>query len=171
VTDFGERLMDIRDRLEGPLPIRITPWRIYVAIALESFAAGLLVIWQRRYVPSVDIGQWLPPPQADLQEVVDAFATLRHLQPSGLQSQQANQLFMEQLERRHERYAIELDMWWTTANSASFLGNLLFTLLSLSVALCVFDARLREALIVACSLFLAQTIVAMICINRWHRWL
>ena len=80
----------------------------------------MILIWQRRLVPSVEIGQWLPPPQADFQEVVDAFATLRNLQPSGLQSQQANQLFMEQLERRHERYAIELDMWWTTAIRQAF---------------------------------------------------
>jgi len=162
--------MDIRDRLEEPLPIRITPWRLYVAIFLETFAAGLIVIWQRRYLPSIEIGQWLPPPQADLQEVVDAFATLRHLQPSGLQTQQADQVFMEQIERRYERCAIELDIWWTAANSASFLGNLLFVLLNLSVALCALDARLREAVIVACCLLLAQTIVAMICINRWHRW-
>ena len=167
--DFGEELADVRERLSAPLPVRIISWHVFLAVTLETFARGAIVVLARDHQTVTDLTTWLPKPSSDLQEVVDSFEGLKQLQPTSMQMQQANDVFLDQMERRCDRYNVELTRWWRVATAAVFLGNLIILLCGVSTILSALSVSYRISLIIAISQVLAQISIALIWIKGWHR--
>jgi hypothetical protein len=167
VPDFGEHLVDVRERLEGPLPPRVRPWRVFLAATLEGFCLGLLWFVKRNYRTLLTGQHGLA--DFDLDVVLAAFKELDARTASRDQIEQAKLAFEEQMRRRVERINYELGLWFAAMRAGRFFGTLLFCLLAISISMAVVTDHDPVVPILVVLFALAEVIVTAICANDWHR--
>ncbi len=167
VQDFGEYLVEIRDQLDVPLPVRVRGWRVFLGIFLESFCA--LALSRCNYRSIVEKHDGLTEPTVDIDEVLHAFKRLENLTASREQIEQARDTFNEQMQRRCDRFKYELHIWFQALQSGGFLGTLVFTMIFTSGILSSLTGRDDWWMLIYVGGILAQVIVVAICLKGWHR--
>jgi hypothetical protein len=168
-VDFGEYLIDVRERLEVPLPLRVQPWRVFLASSVETYCMGSLVIIRRDYRPFVVPPNGLSTPHIDLGVVVQEFDTLKGLTASPEQIEQARTAFHEQVNRRCQRLDRELTLWVSAAQSGTFLGMLFFGLLLACLCMSVMNGHSLLIIVISLTYVVSQIVAVIICLKGWLR--
>jgi len=168
VLDFGERLVEIRDRLDVPLPFRVHPWRVFLVASLEGFSLAMIYVLDREFRSSAQDQFGLTQPEPDINPVVEQFQTL--IEPATpQQAEQAQAAFYEQMSRRYERLNQERKLWFHAMQAGFFFGVLIGCLLLISGLMCMFSGYERIVPAFLLGFVVLQIGVAYVCIHGWHR--
>lgn len=162
MPDFGEVLADIRDHFAEPLPYRVRPIHVFIAVLLESLGAMLLRPFGYRspiHPPNFD---------GDLTAIRDQFNSLHDLPCSRAQIEQAEDLLRDTLMRFQMRIQHEQETWLAAAHAAVFLGTLTIILLLTSSMMCLMTHRLPGDAICLVAIIVIETIAGSICLRHWH---
>lgn len=170
MEDFGEALVDIRDRLLSPLPTRVNQKRVFTVALLETFAVMPLRLLKRDFLPSVisHPSVMLPNFVDDLEHVSDEFKVLNDRPCTAEQASQAREVFSAAMSGRHARSIREHNLWHAAVRAGMFLGVLLSCLLMTSSALCVLTNHTSANIFMMMAFLVLQGIVATVCLNGWH---
>lgn len=169
MADFGEYLVEIRDQLEVPLPVRVSWWRVSLAAGLEAFAAAGIVLFDRNFRTVSELRHGLTRLGDDLDMVNDLFRPLTGYTCSPEQAEQASRVMAEQMHRRFARGNYEYDLWGHAIRAGRFLGQVSFLLPMMSVLLSQLTNHERWMWPILTSALLFEAIITMICLKGWHR--
>lgn len=161
MEDFGETLVDIRDHLSGPLPIRVRPLWLFTKVLATTVSTLFLTAFRRRR-PQVFTD--VPAIEPDLRVVLHEFDALKGKPCSHEQIAQAQEVFQEIMARLQARNAHERFLWLVVTQAALFLGTLIFLLLLTSIMMCVFTQRPLGEIICIALLVVIQTVVGTACL-------
>lgn len=169
VQDFGEHLIEVREQLEVPLPVRVPFWRLLAAVAIEGFSSTTIYLLHRGWRSCVQDRCGLVSPNHDLDDVLARFRELNGHSASREQIEQAEEAFKEQLQRRFNRFNHEIKLWVTAVNRGLFIGTLLMSLTLVSMMMCLFTGRIFAVWVIMVSVAILQLLGAFICLQGWHR--
>lgn len=169
MQDFGEHLVAVREQLEVPLPIRVPYWRLFAAVAIESFSASTVQLLHRKWRSCAQDRCGLVSAKHDLDAVLELFRQLDSNSATHEQAEQAEEAFKEQIRRRFQRFSQETDLWVAAVQRGLFIGTLLMTLILVSLIMCLLTDRLFAVQVIVVSLMISQLLGAFICIQGWHR--
>src|ERR1044072_1279360 len=167
--DFGEYLVDIRERLAHPLPIRVVQWRVFLAIFLETFCVGYLSLLSRNYRSCLRERYGLNDPHLDLNEVRNAFLVLDGHSGSREQLIQAHEEFFTQLQRRMERSNVEVTRRIDASRAGLFLGTLLYAIAIITMTMCCVTGHMVVFAVVIIAFVAIEYLASLICMKGWHR--
>ena len=160
MQDFGEALADIRDRLEGPLPIRVSQTRVFLVSALVMF--GFLAVCARRRVPPPsDMG--LPDFRGEDDYVFQQFKDLTGIPCNSMQVEQARELFSQLMQQRHARNACEWCLWRNAVQAGMFLAGLTMALLVVSGLLAIATDHQFANMVVLSSFIVISVVAGIVC--------
>jgi len=170
VEDFGETLVDLRDRFLSPLPARVNPKRVFIAALLETFAAMPIRLLKRDYLPSVisHPSVMLPNFIHDLNCIAAEFKALNDRPCTVEQVDQAREVLNAAMYRFHARCIQEQNLWQSAVRAGMFLGVLFSCLLMTSAALCILTNHISANLYMMIAFIILQGIAATVCLNGWH---
>jgi hypothetical protein len=169
MRDFGEYLVDIRDRLDHPLPMRVVQWRVFLAAFLETFCLGYVRLLRRNYRFCLGERYGLHDPGADFDEVRHAFAVLEGKSGSHEQVLQAHDAYFAQLHRRIERLNGEVERWIAAGRAGTFLGLLLYAIAVVTLVLCCITDHMLVFGVGIIVFVGSEYLVCLICLRGWHR--
>lgn len=174
MEDFGETLVDIRERMADVLPLRVRWWPVFSTALLETFALMTIKLIRSDFRLSAlsHSSVMLTPFEEDIAAVITAFQPLRDRQCTSDQFIQARNALDTVLARYHSRWLYEQNLWIGAVKAGMFLGVLLSTLLMVSSSLCLITDHRPTNLYLLMAFILSQGVVATVCVNGWHRrWL
>jgi hypothetical protein len=169
VQDFGEHLVEVREHLEVPLPLRVSFWRVFAAVALEAFSMAVIFTLRRDWRSCVQDHKWLTSPRHDFEDVMAQFQRLNGRRATEQQIEQAQEALIKQTQRRLDRCNHETELWLIAVHRGIFIGSLLSSLLLVSMMMCLLTNRLFAVWIIMLGSLLAQLLGAIICVRGWHR--
>lgn len=160
MPEFGEALADIRDRLDGPLPIRVSQTRVFITSALTMF--GFVTLALHRKVPS-PTAMGLPNFKGDDAHVFDAFKALDGLRCNSMQAQQAEELYSDLTFRYHQRNAYEWCLWRNAMQAGMFLSALLMSLLTMGAIMALLTDHLFANMVLLVIFLSIAAIAGILC--------
>ena len=170
MEDFGETLVDIRERLADPLPVRLRRSRVFLTAFLETFAAMPLRLMKRDFLPSVTVhpNVRLARFEDDLDRLLGEFKVLRDRDCTLEQANQARAVLDAALANQQARWSYEQNLWNTAVQAGMFLGTLSSTLLMIGASMSMITDHPAVNLYLIVAFLLSQGMVATVCINGWH---
>lgn len=160
--DFGETLVDIRDRLQQDLPPLTRLSRVFLAGVCEAFSAI-------KPAKSVVISTLPDLDAVLLRPVADQASLLSGRQASSMQREQADSLFRNELFRRY-RYADQHYFKWRhSAMAGQFVGTVFNSLMITATAYLYFDGRTKFALLMTMT-FLMLQLLSGVTLARKAKW-
>jgi len=170
VEDYGETLVEIRDRLTDPLPVRVRRLRVFVTAFLETFAALPLRLMKRDFLPSVTVhpNVRMTRFEDDLDRVLGEFKVLRDRDCTLEQANQARTVLETAVANQQARWSHEQNLWNTAVQSGMYFGVLSSTLLMISASMSIITNHPAVNLYLIVIYLLTQGMVATVCINGWH---
>lgn len=130
VRDFGEYLVEVRDALEAELPVRVKPYRTFLAAAVEALCVPVL---RALHLSFCSIVTTRPDPDDILRPMMREFEILKDKGATPIQFQQTQALFHEQMHRRVRHIDHEMARWNHAIFSGIYIGMLVYTLFLTSI--------------------------------------
>lgn len=162
MQDFGESLVDIRDRLSVPLPLRVQRVRLFILSFTETFCTLFIRLLSRRYQ---FVQSRLPRGDSGINDVRDAFAGLKDMHATVDQINQANELFMQEMGRRMARATFELDTCVRIVRAAMFGGIAVYMDILCAATMSALLGQSTMAFALLLGLMILQLLGTLICLN------
>lgn len=140
--DFGEVLVDVRDRLNVPLQ-RVRPMRVFLTVVIELLGTIIVRLIRGDYEPSYRLS--LPDIQTEIVTMKAEFDKLNGMQASQQQIEQAHAFFNAELARRQSHFSHQCDLWLDATRAGLFVGLLIPVLLGTSMFLATITEHVRAA--------------------------